>query len=62
MESRIWELRKSKGLSTRDLAKISGVSKATINRLENNKFSRSVLVLEKIANSLECSIGDLFKK
>ena len=38
MELRIWELRRSKNLSIRELEELSGVNKLTINRLENNKF------------------------
>lgn len=61
MELRIWEIRRSKNLSIRELEELSGVSRATINRLENNKFPPSMLALEKIARALECSVKDLFK-
>lgn len=61
MELRIWEIRRSKNLSIRELEELSGVSKSTINRLENNKFPPSILSLEKIASALECSVKELFK-
>lgn len=61
MELRIWELRRSKNLSIRELEELSGVSKSTINRLENNNYPPSILALEKIASALECSVKDLFK-
>lgn len=60
MELRIWELRRERDLSIRELSRLSGVGKTTINRFENGEIPKTLLELEKIAKALDCSIKDLF--
>lgn len=62
MKTVLWEKRNEKGYSLRQLAKISGVSKSTIERLEKGYIPKSVKELEKLAEALECSVSDLLKK
>lgn len=50
--------RAKKGLSLRDLSKISGVSLGTITRLEHGKDT-SIGVLSRLAHALEVSVVDL---
>lgn len=61
MEYKIKELREKRNLSQSELARISGVSRPTIVRLENDE---QVVIksktLEKIANALNVSIKSLF--
>ena len=61
MAYKIKELREKRNLSQSELARISGVSRPIIIRLEN---SEDVVVnsktLEKIANALNVSIKSLF--
>ena len=55
------ETRISKGLSQEKLAKIAGVSRATIACLETNNNARtSTGTLIKIATALECKVSDIF--
>ncbi|GMT39896.1 MAG: hypothetical protein IEMM0001_0631 [bacterium] len=37
-----------------------GISRATLNRLENASQNTTLKTLEKIAKSLRCHVGDLF--
>lgn len=61
MEYKIKELREKKKLSQAELARLSGVSRATVIRLEN---SEDVVVnsktLESLAKALNVSIRSLF--
>ena len=57
---RIKHYRKAKDLSLNKLGDISGVSKAYLSNLENNKSdSPSVEIVQKIAKALEISVLDL---
>jgi transcriptional regulator with XRE-family HTH domain len=61
MEYKIKELREKRKLSQAELAELSGVSRATIIRLE--KTEEVVIntgTLEKLANALNVSIKSLF--
>lgn len=50
---RVQEVRGTKGISQAELARRSGVTRATINRIENAKVTSIDLgVLEKIADAL----------
>ena len=63
MTFNILELRKSKGISQHALAEKSGVSRATIWKLETEKdYVTSTSTLEKIAAALEVSVDALFSK
>lgn len=63
---RVWrkiyllEWRESRGLSTEGLAEKAGVSPAIISLIENRKSAGSPESLEKLADALEITIGDLF--
>lgn len=62
MKVLLWERREQKGYSIRELSKRSGISKSTINRIENGKVSPSVDTLEILANALECDFFDMLEK
>lgn len=53
---RLKKLRNEKGLSTRALGEILGVSNATISRYETGKRDPDLLVVNKIANYFNVSI------
>lgn len=57
---KIWERRIKKGMSLRDLEKMTGISRATINRIENGKTSPTLNQLEAIALALGCRLADLY--
>lgn len=56
----LWQKRIEKGFSLRKLAKLSGLSKTTINDIENGKLSPTVDELYMLSISLECRIEDLY--
>ena len=57
---KIWETRSNKGLSLRQLERMSGISKTTLNDLEDEKRSPTLNQLEKIAIALNVKISDLY--
>lgn len=61
MKTRIRYLRQELGISQQDLAKQVGVTRQTINALENGRYNPSLLVAHKITQILGCShIEDVF--
>lgn len=55
------EYRKAAGLTQSQLADIVGVSRKTINTVENNIFVPSTFLALKLAQALDCSVHDLFE-
>ncbi len=53
-------VRKSKGLSQRELAKRVGVTNSTISLIEQNKVSPSVSSLKKVLDGIPISLADFF--
>ncbi len=43
-------------------AKRLGISRATLNRLENACQNITIATLDQIATALKCDVGDLFKE
>lgn len=61
LETRIKELRKIKGFTQQELADASGVTRQTINALENARYNPSLLLAFKITKILgQDSIEDVF--
>lgn len=61
MGYRIAEVRKKKKISQTELAKKSGVSRATISGLESGRVTVTTsATLSKIAIALDATIGDIF--
>lgn len=58
---KLWEIRTAKGLKLEAVAAVTGVSKSTINNIENGKTSPTLANLEKIAKGLGCRISDLYE-
>ena len=57
----IRNLRRSKGISLNKLHQMTGVSRAYLYDLENNRrFNPTLFILEKIAEELEVNIKNLF--
>lgn len=56
---RLRSIRKDKGISSYQLEFLSGITQATISRIENNKHSPSIDTLLKLCNALEISVIDL---
>ena len=54
--SRIRELRKEKGYSTRKLAELAEITSANVVNIENGKYSVGLDVLSRICKALEADI------
>lgn len=61
MEVLVWKVREDKRLSVRQMAKLTGLSKSTINNIENGKTSPTLWQLEQLAIALDCKMTDLFE-
>ncbi|MBR9769385.1 MAG: helix-turn-helix transcriptional regulator [Paracoccaceae bacterium] len=57
----VTEIRKAKGLTQADLAKLANVSRKTINTIENNVFVPSTNLALTLAKVLDVSVHDLFE-
>lgn len=57
---KLWEVRTAKGLKLEAVALLTGVSKSTLNNIENGKTSPTLANLEKIARGLGRRISDLY--
>ena len=55
------EIRYDKNLTLMQLAAMSGISKSTLNNIENEKTSPTLKQLEAIARALGVRITDLFE-
>ena len=55
------ELRKSAGLTQQDLSESAGVSRKSINAIENGIYVPSTVLALKISKTLKCKVEDLFK-
>lgn len=53
--------RRAAGLTQADLAEAAGVSRKTINTVENGIFVPSTLLALRLAQVLGCSVHDLFE-
>ncbi len=62
VHEKIKEIRSKKGLSTYQLAELTGISQSTISKLENEKRKVDIETLQKIADALEISIEEFFKE
>lgn len=58
---KLWEVRTEKGLKLEAVAVMTGVSKSTLNNIENGKTSPTLANMEKIAKGLGCHINDLYE-
>ena len=61
MKILLWERRQEKGVSILQLAKLTGISKNTLYRIENEEYYPSADKLEKIAIALHVRITQLIE-
>ena len=61
MEIKVWNVRIEKGYTIVQLAALSGISKSTIDNIENGVTCPTILQLEKLAKALDVRINDLFE-
>ena len=60
MENRIRELRKAAGMSQEELARRCGVTRQTINAIENNKYDPTLALAFHLARELGTTVDELF--
>ena len=60
MENRIKELREQKGLRQEDLAKLVGITRQTINAIENNKYNPTPELAMRLARLLGQLVESIF--
>lgn len=60
MENKIREMRRERGLLQEQLAKKCGVSRQTINAIENNKYDPTLALAFKLAQELGTTVDELF--
>lgn len=58
--SKLKDVRAAAGLTQAELADRVGVSRKTINTVENGVFVPSTLLALKLAKTLKCKVEDLF--
>ena len=60
MENTIRSRRKELGLSQEELAKKCGVSRQTVNAIENNKYDPTLALAFALAKELQVAVDELF--
>ena len=60
VENRIRTRRKERGLSQEELARLCGVSRQTINAIENNKYDPTLSLAFHLARELDTTVDELF--
>lgn len=61
MEVLTWQARIRKNLTLRQLEDLTGISKSTLNTIENGKTSPTLWQLEAIAKATDTPISALYK-
>ncbi len=61
MENGIRERRKELGLSQEELAKRCGVTRQTVNAIENNKYDPTLALAFALARVLGLTVDELFR-
>lgn len=61
MEVLTWQARNKRNISLAQLEKLTGISKSTLNYIENGKVSPTIRQLELIAIALETKITNLIR-
>lgn len=60
MKNAVRERRKEMGLSQAELAKKCGVSRQTVNAIENNKYDPTLYLAFHLAGELSMTVDELF--
>nr|WP_317284782.1 helix-turn-helix transcriptional regulator [uncultured Dysosmobacter sp.] len=61
MENSIRSLRKAAGLTQEDLAQALGVTRQTINAIENDKYAPTLGLAMRLARFLNTPVEDIFR-
>ena len=60
MKNKLEKIRKERGITQEELAKILEVSRQTVGSLENGRYNPSIILAFKIARYFKMSIEDIF--
>lgn len=60
LKNRLEEIRKERGITQEELAKILEVSRQTVGSLENGRYNPSIILAFKIARYFEMAIEEIF--
>ncbi len=60
MDILIWQVRKKRNINLKSLSELTGISKSTLNNIENGRTSPTLKQLELIAIALNVRMGDLY--
>ena len=60
MKNQIRERRRARGLSQEELARACGVTRQTVNAIENNKYDPTLALAFALARALETTVDALF--
>lgn len=55
-----WKVRSHKSVTLVQLSALTGISKSTLNNIDNGRVSPTISQLEAIAKALGCRISDLY--
>ena len=61
LKNNLEELRRSADLTQKELSESAGVSRKSINAIENGIYIPSTLLALKIAKTLKCNVEDIFQ-
>lgn len=61
MEILTWQARNNKNITLVKLSGLTGISKSTLNNIENGRVSPTIKQLEEIAKALGVTINDLYE-
>lgn len=61
MEILTWQARNDKNVTLVKLSGLTGISKSTLNNIENGRVSPTIKQLETIAKALGVKISDLYE-
>ena len=61
LKNNLEELRRSAGLTQKELSESAEVSRKSINAIENGIYIPSTLLALKIAKTLKCNVEDIFQ-
>lgn len=62
MQSRVAELRTSRGLTQEELGRVVGVSRQTVNAIEKERFNPSLGLAFRLSRLFELAIEDIFSE
>lgn len=57
----LWEIRHKRGITLKELEKLTGLGKTTLNNIENEKVSPTVNEVEMICEALEITFKELME-